>query len=702
MPRPRTESPLRGTPPGAQRFALFVAMGYVAIAAVWIALSDRLTTALTIGPEQMAWAQSVKGIGFVLVTGTLLFVLVLRYARQLERRDRVLRRQHDRLTAVNRVHDVLRMVNASLLRVRDLDLLLEEACRALVHGGGFPCAWIGLIDPGDGALRTVASATAEGLPAVGIEIPATELTAAGPLASVLRDGELARIDADTGAILDRTGPPAGTFSEIAVVPLRSDDSVIGLIAIYATARGFFDDHEERALLAEIADNIGLGVGYLRQKNTLQHLSYHDDLTGVGNRALIENRLVQAVNAVERGGCTVAAMVLDIDGFRAINDTTGRHAGDRALQAVAERLSERIRPGDSIGRLGNDEFAVVFANVDDQNPVSRLAARLADAFPARIDVDGQEIFLTVSMGVAVYPDDAGDAHDLLARAELALHSATAEESGTITYYAAALDLQARERHEIERALRQSVNTDDFTVAWQPVIDLDTGLTVGAEVLLRWHHPELGEIAPARFIPIAEQTGLIAALGRRVAAEACAQAAAWGHAGHGLDVAVNVSLQELKTPEFVGQMRRILDRHSGSGWRLVLELTESQFMADPEPVIATCRALKAMGCAIYIDDFGTGYSALNYLTHLPLDGLKIDRSFVVQAETDRGVRAIIRAVIALARELDLDVVGEGVETERQLELVRELGCHKVQGFWYGHPESAAGFARHHLQLRSHSRG
>ncbi len=503
MPRPRTDPPPRGAPPRPQRFALFVALGYVAIATVWITLSDRLTAALTIGPEQMAWAQSVKGIGFVLVTGALLYVLVLRYARQLERRDRVLRRQHDRLAAVNLVHDVLRMVNASLLRVHDHDLLLEEACRALVHGGSFPCAWIGLLGAKDGTLRTVASATAEGLPAVGIEIPATELAAAGPLASALHDGEFTRIEAGEGAILDQSGPPVGTFSEIAVVPLRSGGSVIGLIAIYASVRGFFDDREECALLTEIADNIGLGVSYLRQKHTLHHLSYHDDLTGVGNRALIENRLVQAVNAVERSGRTIAAIVLDIDGFRAINDTSGRHAGDRVLHAVAERLSERIRPGDSVGRLGNDEFAVVFANVDERNPVSRLAARLADAFPARIDVDGQEIFLTVSMGVAVYPDDAGDAHDLLARAELALHSGTTEESGTITYYAAALDLKARERREIERALRHSVETHDFTLAWQPVVDLGTEQTVGAEVLLRWNHPELGEISPDRFIPVAER-------------------------------------------------------------------------------------------------------------------------------------------------------------------------------------------------------
>lgn len=700
MPRPRTDTTPRGTPPRPRRFALFVALGYVAIATVWITLSDHLTATLTVGPEQMAWTQSVKGIGFVLVTGILLYVLVVRYARQIECRDRVLRRQHDRLSTVNRVHDVLRMVNASLLRVHDHDLLLEEACRALVRGGGFPCAWIGLLDAQDGALRTVASATAEGLPAVGAEIPAAELTA-GPLASALRDGGFTRIAAGGGGILEQSGPPVGTFAEVAVVPLHSGGAVIGLIVIYASGSGFFDDREECALLTEIADNVGLGVGYLWQKHTLQHRNYHDDLTGVGNRALIENRLVQAVNAVERSGRTIATIVLDIDGFRAINDTAGRHAGDRALHAVAERLSERIRPGDSIGRLGNDEFAVVFANVDERNPVARLAARLADAFPTRIDVDGQEIFLTVSMGVAVYPNDARDAHDLLARAELALHSGTAEEAGTITYYAAALDLQARERREIERALRHSIDARDFTLAWQPVVDLGTGQTVGAEVLLRWNHPELGEIAPARFIPIAEQTGLIVALGRRVADEACAQAAAWGRAGHGLDVAVNVSLQELKAPEFVGQVRRILGRHAGSGWRLVLELTESQFMADPEPVAATCRALKAMGCAIYIDDFGTGYSALNYLTHLPLDGLKIDRSFVVQAEGDRGVRAIIRAVIALARELDLDIVAEGVETERQLTLVRELGCHKVQGFWCGRPEPAQAFARH-LQLRARQGG
>ena len=319
---------------------------------------------------------------------------------------------------------------------------------------------------------------------------------------------------------------------------------------------------------------------------------------------------------------------------------------------------------------------------------------ADRFPERIDANGLEVYLSASMGVAVYPGDAAEAGELLGCAELALHAQGDGGSGRLTYYAPELDERARTRRELELALRSALDAGELSLAWQPIVDSESGAVLGAEALLRWSHPRLGAIAPDRFVPIAEETGLIVPIGDWVIATACRQGAAWAEAGWPLDVGVNVALQQLQAPGFVERVREALGPCHGGGWRLVIELTESEFMSDPEPVIAACRALKELGCAVRVDDFGTGYSALNSLTHLPLDGLKVDRSFVARIESDRGVQSISRAVVALAGGLGLDVIAEGVETRGQLARVQELGCRHVQGFLFGPPVPAEAFAHRHL--------
>ena len=501
-------------------------------------------------------------------------------------------------------------------------------------------------------------------------------------------GQMQRIIGRGDPTLDAAVGANAHYAAAAVLPLRGDDVSIGLLALYAYDRDAFDDEEQSQMLSEVADNVAFGLNHSWHRRTHDRPSYHDPITGVGNRNFVENRLMLALNHAARRHAAVAVIVLDIDDFRGTNDMEGRATGDRVLQAVARILDGVIRPGDSIGRLGNDEFAIVFQDLRASDLASRVVGRVADCFPHRIQVEDIDVHLTVSLGVALYPEDAQDASELLSRAELALHSQSRAERSAITYYAPEFDRRASEQRALEAALRDADLDREFSLAWQPILDTDDQSVRASEVLLRWHHPELGEIPPARFIPLAEQTGRIHALGQWVLENACRQAHRSARAGHPVDVAVNVALQQLQDPGFADQVQQVLRRYGGGGWSLILELTETQFMTDPDPVIATCRRLRDMGCLIHIDDFGTGYSCLAYLHRMPLDLIKIDRAFVTDMLDNEAARELVTAIISMAGCLKLDVLAEGIEQHEQLEMIAAMGCRQFQGYLFGRPVDATG--------------
>lgn len=673
---------------------LAIASFYGFAGALWIGYSDQFVARLGLDSQRLTQVQQYKGWGYVIVTAVILYFILRFTIGRLVRSMRALRRSRDRLTSVNRLYRMLRAVNGSMLAGSGIDQVFEETCRVAVAQGGYRMAWVAMRDPDGRRVRGVAhSGPGEALIRSRV-IDSDALTEESPAGRALIRGKptfLNRCRSD--ALLDG-GSGGGSelgYAAVAAVPFFCDEAVVGAFSVYSIRPNAFDRDEAR-LLIEIGHSLSQTVSAYRTGRHGGAAPDHDSITGLPGRSLLHQRIHPALGRASRRRERAALLVLDIDDFRRVNDTLGRTAGDDVLRTVSELLGSRVKPGDSIHRLGDDEFAVLLNELPTEESVGMAVDQIAGCFPQRIKVDGQEVFISISIGVALYPDDALDADELFARAELALHSHPADSRGQIGYYAPELNEHARRQRELEFALRTAVPERDFHLDWQPIVDIDSGTLVGAEALLRWRHPTMGVIPPQTFIPLAELSGEIIPIGRWVLEQAIAQGEAWAREGLFLDVHVNVSLLQLQHAGFVDELERQMKRLMQiGGWNLVIEITESQLMADPEATASACKRMKALGCRIDLDDFGTGYSGLNYLTRLPLDGLKLDRSFVVRAEVDPATHAVVEAVARMAGKLGLEVIAEGVETRAQLELVSEFGCQRAQGYLFGRPTGAADVQR-----------
>lgn len=430
----------------------------------------------------------------------------------------------------------------------------------------------------------------------------------------------------------------------------------------------------------------------RRTAEVDHLSHHDALTGLPNRALFEDRLAQALLSAQRSKQRLAILSLNLDRFKLINDTLGPAAGDELLRRVAERVSACVREGDSVARYGSDEFALLLTQVGEAEDVIEISRRVLEAFKQPFRCNGHTLYLTTSAGVSIYPEDGKDAHTLLKNAGAALHRAKWQEGNTCQLYTADLNAKALRRLTLGSYLRQALEREEFEVHYQPQVKVDDFRIVGAEALVRWRHPELGMVSPAEFIPLAEETGLIVPLGEWVLRAACGQIREWhGDGANHLCIAVNLSPRQFRQPDLIGMVERALAETGLDARYLELELTEGSVMTDPRKAAATLRELRLMGIGVAIDDFGTGYSSLSHLKSFPLTTLKIDKAFLSDAVTNPADAAIVGAIVALARSLDLRVKAEGVETEEQLEFLRALECDEAQGYLFGMPLPAQEFAR-----------
>lgn len=424
---------------------------------------------------------------------------------------------------------------------------------------------------------------------------------------------------------------------------------------------------------------------------IEYQAYHDKLTGLPNRTLFMNRMEHALVRAGKSGLGTATIFIDLDNFKLVNDSLGHAMGDALLIEIAQRLNRSVRPGDLVARLGGDEFTVVMEDLEDPTEAEFVAQRILAELKDPVWLGGQETFPGGSLGIAYCAGGELSAQDLVKNADTAMYHAKASGKSTYVLFNTTMEDHAIERLEIETALRKAVAAGEITPYYQPLIDLRSGEIIGAEALARWNHPARGPVSPALFIPIAEETGLIAPIGYGILEMACMQAVYWQYY-YGLTdftMSVNLSGRQLQRDDVVQRVRDIIHRTRIAPQNLKLEITESILMENRADIVEKMAQLKEMGVKLALDDFGTGYSSLSTLRSFPIDTLKIDRSFICRLDEDSGATAIVEAIMALAKTMRLDVTGEGVESESQAKRILELGCSTGQGYLFDKPLSAEAF-------------
>jgi diguanylate cyclase (GGDEF)-like protein/PAS domain S-box-containing protein len=605
-----------------------------------------------------------------------------------------------RIIFLNRVHAVLSGINALIVRVRDRDDLFRESCRIAVEQGALAMAWIGMVDPDSNKLVPVATAGVidELLAAVTLRLDANSVASPGnSMPTQVVSNKKAFVSNDS------QNDPRVNFADmhvkygirsLAILPLMVADEAVGVFVLYASEKDFFHEDHLR-LLTELTSDVAFAIAQIKKQERLDYLAYYDVLTGLANRTLFLERVAQNVRSAPGGKQKLALCLIDLERFKNVNDSLGRAAGDSLLRQMAVWLTRHADDDSSVARIDADRFALVMPAVSDEEEVARILEKWVKAFSNHSFHLGDTTYrLAVKIGVAIYPDDGSDAETLFKHAEAALKKAKAGGDRYL-FYAQKMTENVVVRLNLENQLRRALEMDEYVLHYQPKIDLASGKLVGAEALIRWNDPLTGLVPPARFIPILEETGLIHEVGRWALNHAMDDYLRWRSAGLPVvRIAVNLSPPQLRHRDFVAEVRRIVGMGENAAAGLEFELTESLIMEDVQLSINNLQALRVMGVRVAIDDFGTGFSSLSYLSKLPIDTVKIDRSFVQEMLNGRDGLKLVSIIINLAHSLNLNVVAEGVETQRQLRLLRRLGCQEIQGFLISKPLPAASFEETYL--------
>jgi len=604
-----------------------------------------------------------------------------------------------RIAQLQRVQAMLSGINTLIVRVHDRAELFKEACNIAVASGGFAMAWIGLLDRGLLEIVPVASvgATEALLTCIEEGLSMTDANAArSPAVMVIREKHCVVVN-DLHSNANSVAAPiyaAAAICSFAILPLIVADEAVGVLALYANERDFFHA-DELTLLTELAGDIAFAIDHIEKRERLEYLAFYDPLTGLANRALFLDRVSQCLRTAANEGHTLALILIDLERFKNVNDSLGRPAGDELLRQVADWLTQRVGDSSRLARIGADHFAVVLPVVSPESDPAKLIEATLQAFLKHPFLwQGASYRLTAKTGVALFPIDGAGAETLFGNAEAALKKAKTGGDPYLFYTHAMRDTAAG-RLSLESQLRQALEQEQFVLHYQPKINLATGKIMGAEALIRWNDPKTGLVPPNRFIPILEETGLINEVGRWALQRAVGDYLCWRRAGlSAVPIAVNVSPLQLGSRGFVREIEKIIGADPLAAGGLELEITESLIMADVKHSVASLEKIRSMGVTIAIDDFGTGFSSLSYLAKLPINTLKIDRSFVADLATARGSGMLVAMIINLAHSLKLTVVAEGVETVEQSGMLRELGCDNVQGYLYSKPLPGAVFCERFL--------
>jgi diguanylate cyclase (GGDEF)-like protein len=587
---------------------------------------------------------------------------------QLLEKTGALEAQQRRIERLNRTLETMSAINALIVRVSEREDLLAEACRIAVERGGFGFAAIRLGEHE----RVVSSGE-------GSRDPRIDQFPVPPQATVCNDIESSRCPGREAAL--QRGLRA-----YAVLPLVFSGGPGGALLLYARAKDVFDEEEMR-LLHELAGDIAFALHHIAQKARMDYLAYHDSLTDLPNRNLFVDRLGQALIAARRERRFAAAMFLDLERFRMVNESFGRRAGDELLREVAARLRSAVRDEDTVARVGADHFAIAVAPSDRAaDTIHWLLEQIAEAFSRPVLIDGVELRATLKTGIAMFPNDGASTEALCANAETALNHAK-QSAVRYLFYAPEMNARVAESLALEHRLRRAIQDGRLALHYQPKVDVRTGELAGLEALIRWQDSELGAVPPAKFVSVLEETGLILVAGRWALARAVEDILRWQAMGLTVPrTSVNVSAIQVRQKDFVDS---VLDAIAGFGRAkplLDVEITESVLVDDIDETTRKLHILRRAGVEISVDDFGTGYCSLSYLARLPVDVLKIDRSFVVRMREAGYPRNIVAMIVSLAHTLGLKVIAEGVEDREQVRLLKDLGCDQIQGYLVSRPVPA----------------
>lgn len=609
-----------------------------------------------------------------------IFDVVQRHAADLQLEVTERRHAEAQVRRLNRLLGVLTSINNLIVRVRNRDELFEHACKILVEQGGYLGAWIGLL--GTDRIKAIA-AYGEML----IRQPSADgLLSTNAVQAIWRAIENGRpyvcnnVHQEMAEDLVPVTERNETIRAIAAVPIGIDGRNVGVFAINAGEYGAFTDEEVRCL-EELAHDIAFAMEFIAREEKLGFLSRHDPLTGLANRRLLEERLVEHIADALRDQEHIALIIMDLDRFKAINDRLGYMTGDDVLRRFAARLASAAGDATRVARISGDRYAIVLPGVRETTEIANLLRqRLDDAFSEPLKLGDEEIHLNGKIGIAVYPDDGDAPESLIRNAEAALKRAKTTGERYL-FYTQQMSDAMKQRLSLEGRLQQALTRGEFVLHYQPQIELRSAVIRGAEALIRWKNPELGLVPPGQFIPLLEETGLIVEVGIWVVEQAVRDYQAWQAQGmQAPRVSVNVSTMQLRQADFVERLGSVLRGNGQQPHGIDIELTESLMMTDIEASIAKLRAIRELGATISIDDFGTGFSSLAYLARLPIGTVKIDRSFVVRMTSSADDMSIVSTIIALAHSMNMKVIAEGVETREQLKVLRLLNCDEVQGFLF----------------------
>jgi diguanylate cyclase (GGDEF)-like protein/PAS domain S-box-containing protein len=599
------------------------------------------------------------------------------------------KKAQERIIYLNRVYAMLSGINTLIVRTDNREELFQETCRIAVDGG-FRMALIAMLDPRSQRLVPVASQGKDAALMASItQILASEASASKTMgAQALRDKRVvvSNHSQDDPQVLFGAQYMAAGIHSMAVFPLLVADTAVGVLALYASEAEFFHG-EELKLLRELAGDVAFAIDHIEKQERLNYFAYYDALTGLANQHLFLERVAQAARSGQSAGHKVAITLIDLERFKNINDSLGRAAGDELLRKLTQWLTRYVGDANLLARLGADHFAVLMPVVQHGKGVETLLAAMMKSLlehPFRLN---DAIFrVAARAGVALFPDDGADADALFRNAEVALKKA---KSGGERFmlYTQSMNAQVADKLTLENQLRQALRRGEFVLHYQPKVNLLSGKMSSAEALIRWNKPQTGLVAPGHFIPVLEEIGLIHEVGRWAMAQASADYLRWHAAGlRPVRIAVNVSALQLRNRTFLDDVRQLVEGNAQAAAGLELEITESLIMEDVKHSISSLKAIRVLGLTVAIDDFGTGFSSLSYLSKLPVDTLKIDRSFVIDMTLTPEGLALVSTIINLAHALKLKVVAEGVETQEQERLLRLLNCDEMQGYLFSKPVPA----------------